>query len=66
VQFLHADGSPKERILTGRKAIAYKNVTLNGARIVFRWPGPVVPRRRHVAVDQPGQRAVRSLSTRTG
>jgi NADH dehydrogenase len=47
VQFLHPDQTPKDRILTGRKAIAYKNVTLNGARILFRRSGPMLARRRH-------------------
>jgi NADH dehydrogenase FAD-containing subunit len=43
VQFLAADETPKERVLTGRAAIAYKNATLNGARLMFRWPGPYRP-----------------------
>lgn len=49
VQFLEADESPKPHILTGRKAIAYKNATLNGAKLLFRYPGPILPRRRHIA-----------------
>lgn len=53
VQFLHADETPTNRILTGRKAILYKNVTLNGARVVFRQPGPLFAQRRHVAAPQP-------------
>jgi hypothetical protein len=52
VQFLAADETPKERVLTGRAAIAYKNATLNGARLMFRWPGPYPARRRHL-VDVP-------------
>ncbi len=48
VQFLNADETPKNRILTGRKAITYKNTTLNGARLLFRHSGPVLARRRHV------------------
>jgi NADH dehydrogenase len=48
IQFLHADESPKRSILTGRKAIAYKNATLNGAKVLFRHPGPVLARRRHL------------------
>ena len=49
VQFLNADGSTKERILTGRTAIVYKNATLNGARVYFDHPGPAFARRRHVS-----------------
>ncbi len=49
VQFLNADESPKNRILTGRKAILYKNATLNGARLLFRHSGPMLARRRHLA-----------------
>ncbi len=49
VQFLRADGTTKDRILTGRAAIAYKNMTLLGALLLFRRPGPYVARRRHVA-----------------
>ncbi len=49
VQFLNADESPKDRILTGRKAILYKNATLNGARLLFRHSGPMLPRRGHLA-----------------
>lgn len=48
IQFLNADESPKSRILIGRKAILYKNVTLNGAKVLFRHSGPVMARRRHV------------------
>jgi NADH:ubiquinone reductase (H+-translocating) len=59
VQFLNADETPKDRILTGRKAITYKNATLNGARLLFRHSGPVFARRRHVTV-QPRIHAVRS------
>jgi len=50
VQFLNADESPKNKILTGRKAIAYKNLVLNSAKILFRQPGPFPARRRHLAV----------------
>ncbi|MEU6251567.1 hypothetical protein [Streptomyces sp. NPDC047043] len=42
-------GSPA--VLTGRKAIAYKNATLNGAKRLFRHPGPVLTRRRHLIPD---------------
>ncbi|MFI1096453.1 NAD(P)/FAD-dependent oxidoreductase [Streptomyces sp. NPDC020917] len=49
VQFLDADGSPIPRILTGRKAITYKNAVLNSARLVFGHAGPALARRRHVA-----------------
>ena len=48
VQFLNADESPKERILTGRKAILYKNTTLNGARLLFRHPARLLARRRYL------------------
>jgi len=48
VQFLDADGAPKPRILTGRKAITYKNAVLNGARLVFGHAGPALARRRHL------------------
>jgi len=49
VQFLNADESPKQRILTGRKAIAYKNMTLGGAQLLFRHTGPFLARRRPAA-----------------
>lgn len=49
VQFFTADGTPKDRILKGRKAITYKNLTLNGAKVLFRHPGPMIRRRRHVS-----------------
>ncbi len=61
VQFLNADETPKDRILTGRKAITYKNITLNGARFVFRRSGPMFARRRHVIAAPV---AVRSVDTR--
>lgn len=32
VQFLNADETPNDRTLTGRGAIAYEHITLNGAR----------------------------------
>ena len=51
IQFLNADESPKPSVLTGRKAIAYKNATLNGAKTLFRHPGPVLTRRRHLTPD---------------
>jgi NADH:ubiquinone reductase (H+-translocating) len=49
VQFLHRDETPTDRVLTGRAAVRYKNATLDAARLLFRYPGPYVPRRRHVA-----------------
>jgi NADH dehydrogenase FAD-containing subunit len=52
VQFLNADQSPQSHILTGRKAIAYKNAVLNGAKILFRHSGPAFPRRHHIVPDQ--------------
>jgi NADH dehydrogenase FAD-containing subunit len=48
VQFLHADETPADRVLTGRLAIRYKNLTLDGARWLFRHPGPYTGGRRHV------------------
>jgi NADH dehydrogenase len=48
VQFLNRDETPKDRILTGRSAIMYKNATLNGAKLLFRHSGPVLARRRFV------------------
>ena len=53
VQFLHRDESPKSGILTGRAALAYKEMTLRGAVLLFRSPGPYPPRRRHVRADLP-------------
>ncbi|WP_132423376.1 NAD(P)/FAD-dependent oxidoreductase [Pseudonocardia endophytica] len=49
VQFLHADETPRDRILTGRVAMLYKNATLRGALLLFAWPGPYVAPRRHLA-----------------
>ncbi len=54
VQFLHADERPTERILTGRLAMVYKNLTLNAGKLLFRWPGPFGRSRRHLA--HPGGR----------
>jgi NADH dehydrogenase FAD-containing subunit len=51
VQFLHRDESPKSVILTGRAGLAYKELTLRGAVLLFRSPGPYPPRRRHVRAD---------------
>ena len=48
VQFLNRDETPKDKILTGRTAIMYKNATLNGAKLLFRHSGPMVARRRHL------------------
>lgn len=63
VQFLHADGSPKQRILTGRKAILYKNATLNGGRGVLRHPGPALARRRRLLDD--GESAIAGVARRS-
>jgi NADH dehydrogenase len=60
VQFLNADGSVKQRILTGRKAIMYKNATLNGGRMVFKHSGPALARRRHLVKD--GARTISGTS----
>jgi NADH dehydrogenase FAD-containing subunit len=43
VQFLDRNETPKDRILTGRTAIIYKNATLKGAKLLFRHPGPFRP-----------------------
>jgi NADH:ubiquinone reductase (H+-translocating) len=51
VQFLHRDESPAPRILTGQAAIAYKEMTLKAAVLLFRSPGPYLARRRHVAAE---------------
>ncbi|HEX5118646.1 MAG TPA: FAD-dependent oxidoreductase [Pseudonocardiaceae bacterium] len=48
IQFLNADESTKDRILTGRAAIAYKNMTLRGAKVLFRHTGPFLARHRPV------------------
>ncbi|GLY67581.1 NAD(P)/FAD-dependent oxidoreductase [Amycolatopsis taiwanensis] len=60
IQFLNADESPKQRILTGRRAIAYKNMTLNGAKILFRHTGPALARRRHLTTPVP-ERSVETV-----
>jgi NADH dehydrogenase FAD-containing subunit len=46
VQFLKKDETPKKSILTGRLGLRYKETTLNGAVVLFRWPGPYLRRRR--------------------
>lgn len=46
IQFLNADESPKARVLTGRKAILYKNLVLDSAKVIFRHSGPAFRRRR--------------------
>jgi NADH dehydrogenase len=43
VQFLHADGTPRAHVLTGRAAAGYKEVVLRSAVWLFRWPGPYLP-----------------------
>lgn len=63
VQFLHRDQRPTNRVLTGRAAVLYKNATLNGAHLLFRSPGPYLPRRRHLAshsADAVGRAAARA------
>jgi NADH dehydrogenase len=45
VQFLSPDQAPRDRILTGRPAILYKDLTLNGAKMLFRHSGPMLGRR---------------------
>ena len=51
VQFLHRDESPTSTILTGRAALAYKEMTLRGAVLFFGSPGPYPPRRRRVRAE---------------
>lgn len=46
IQFMHADNTPNRYALTGRAAIRYKDVVLGSARVLFRHPGPYLPRRR--------------------
>ena len=46
VQFLNRDGTPKDRMLTGPVAKAYKNIVLSSGRWVGKHPGPYLPRRR--------------------
>lgn len=48
IQFLAADETPKNVVLTGRAAIAYKNAVLDGARFLFPRPGPVFARPRPI------------------
>ncbi|HEX5403700.1 MAG TPA: FAD-dependent oxidoreductase, partial [Pseudonocardiaceae bacterium] len=52
VQFLNADETPKDRVLTGRTAITYKNAVLNGARMLFAHPGPIGARRGHLKLGK--------------
>lgn len=49
VQFLDADERPTDRVLTGRKAVVYKDAALGGARLLLRHSGPFLARRRHLA-----------------
>jgi len=50
IQFLDRDGRPKDRVLRGRLATAYKNVVLYGGRYAGKHPGPFPrARRRHVS-----------------
>jgi NADH dehydrogenase FAD-containing subunit len=46
VQFLAEDETPKDRVLTGRKALWYKDIVLHAARVYLRHPGPYTLRRR--------------------
>lgn len=50
IQFLRRDESPKNVVLKGRLGIRYKNIVLNSAITLFRWPGPYLPRRRKHAL----------------
>jgi NADH:ubiquinone reductase (H+-translocating) len=43
VGFLHADGTPRGQVLTGRPAARYKELVLRSAVWLFRWPGPYLP-----------------------
>ncbi len=62
VQFLNRDETPKNRILTGRKAIKYKNATLNGAKLLFRHSGPMLARRRHLIPTEAAAGECQTLS----
>lgn len=53
IQFLHRDESPKNVVLTGRLGMRYKNVVLDSAITLFRWPGPYLHRRRRALVVLP-------------
>ncbi len=56
IQFLDRDGRPKDRVLRGRLATAYKNVVLNGGRYSAKHPGPFPrARRRHVSDQLTGR-----------
>ncbi|WP_158542957.1 hypothetical protein [Phytoactinopolyspora halophila] len=39
-------------MLTGRKAVWYKDMVLNSGIWIFRWPGPYLPRRRATVPDE--------------
>jgi NADH dehydrogenase len=49
IQFLRADQTPRRLVLTGRLAVWYKKIVLDSAKLVFRRPGPYLPRRRRSA-----------------
>lgn len=49
IQFLRADERPHRYVLTGRPAVWYKNIVLDSAKLLFRRPGPYLPRRRRGA-----------------
>lgn len=64
VQFLNPDETPKNRILKGGKAIVYKNLTLNGAKLLFQHPGPMLARVRHLTpIDNMLSRSSTALPT---
>ena len=50
MRFLNEDETPKNRILTGRLGLRYKEATLRSALLLFRNPGPFLPRRRRRVV----------------
>jgi NADH dehydrogenase FAD-containing subunit len=52
IQFLNADESPHNAILTGPLAVRYKEVVLRSATWLFNRPGPYTPRRRRLATTK--------------
>jgi NADH dehydrogenase FAD-containing subunit len=52
IQFLAADETPHQFVLTGRAAVQYKDIVLGSARWLFRFSGPYGPRRRFVPTRQ--------------
>jgi len=63
VQFLHADGSPTDVVLTGRLALRYKEATLRSVVVLLHRPGPHL-RHRRLAVASGARQAVVSAERR--